>query len=100
MKTYPTTHKLHPEMLKDANRWVMEQINGQRIEPRNTRTTRKKPRSALLGFFFVSFVCFVVQTSYKMNLLKSSFCKIPSSRPRTYAPSTVTLMSGNWSGAR
>jgi phospholipase/carboxylesterase len=29
MNTYPTTHKLHPEMLQDANRWVMEQINGE-----------------------------------------------------------------------
>jgi phospholipase/carboxylesterase len=28
MSTYPTTHKLHPEMLQDANRWVMEQITG------------------------------------------------------------------------
>jgi phospholipase/carboxylesterase len=28
MKTYPTTHKLHPDMLKDANKWVMEQITA------------------------------------------------------------------------
>lgn len=28
MNTYPTTHRLHPDMLKDANRWVMEQITG------------------------------------------------------------------------
>ncbi len=26
LKTYPTTHRIHPEMLRDMNRWVMEQI--------------------------------------------------------------------------
>jgi phospholipase/carboxylesterase len=29
LHTYPTTHRLHPDMLKDANRWVMEQITGE-----------------------------------------------------------------------
>lgn len=29
MHTYATTHKLHPDMLKDANRWVMEQITAE-----------------------------------------------------------------------
>ena len=27
MHTYPATHRLHPDMLRDANRWVMEQCN-------------------------------------------------------------------------
>jgi phospholipase/carboxylesterase len=27
MHTYPTTHRLHPDMLRDVNRWVMEQCN-------------------------------------------------------------------------
>jgi phospholipase/carboxylesterase len=27
-QTYTTTHKLHPDMLKDANKWVMDQITG------------------------------------------------------------------------
>src|SRR5947209_2276360 len=26
LSTYPTTHRLHPSMLADANRWVMDQI--------------------------------------------------------------------------
>jgi phospholipase/carboxylesterase len=26
MHTYATTHRLHPDMLRDANRWVMDQI--------------------------------------------------------------------------
>jgi hypothetical protein len=26
MNTYATTHRLHPDMLRDANRWVMDQI--------------------------------------------------------------------------
>jgi phospholipase/carboxylesterase len=29
MHTYATTHRLHPDMLRDANRWVMEQINSE-----------------------------------------------------------------------
>lgn len=29
MKTYPTTNKLHPDMLRDANRWIMRQIAGE-----------------------------------------------------------------------
>jgi phospholipase/carboxylesterase len=28
MHTYPTTHKLHPDMLRDINRWVIETVNG------------------------------------------------------------------------
>lgn len=26
MQTYPTTHRLHPDMLRDMNRWVMSQV--------------------------------------------------------------------------
>jgi predicted esterase len=29
MHTYATTHRLHPDMLRDANRWVMEHINAE-----------------------------------------------------------------------
>ena len=29
LNTYPTTHRLHPDMLKDANRWVMDQITAE-----------------------------------------------------------------------
>jgi phospholipase/carboxylesterase len=29
MHTYATTHRMHPDMLRDANRWVMEQINAE-----------------------------------------------------------------------
>ncbi len=27
MHTYPTTHKLHPDMLRDLNRWIIEHCN-------------------------------------------------------------------------
>jgi phospholipase/carboxylesterase len=27
MHTYPTTHRLHPDMLRDVNRWIMETCN-------------------------------------------------------------------------
>ena len=27
MHTYPATHKLHPDMLRDINRWIMDNIN-------------------------------------------------------------------------
>jgi phospholipase/carboxylesterase len=27
MHTYPTTHRLHPDMLRDVNRWIMEECN-------------------------------------------------------------------------
>jgi phospholipase/carboxylesterase len=27
MHTYPTTHRLHPDMLRDVNRWLMEMCN-------------------------------------------------------------------------
>jgi phospholipase/carboxylesterase len=27
MHTYPTTHRLHPDMLRDVNRWVMDIVN-------------------------------------------------------------------------
>jgi phospholipase/carboxylesterase len=27
MKTYPTTHRIHPNMLRDIDRWVMDHIN-------------------------------------------------------------------------
>jgi phospholipase/carboxylesterase len=26
LHTYATTHRLHPDMLRDANRWVLEQV--------------------------------------------------------------------------
>jgi phospholipase/carboxylesterase len=29
MHTYPTTHRLHPDMLRDINRWVMHLMNAQ-----------------------------------------------------------------------
>lgn len=28
LHTYPATHRLHPHMLRDVNRWIMEQCNG------------------------------------------------------------------------
>jgi phospholipase/carboxylesterase len=28
LHTYPTTHRLHPDMLRDVNRWVMEAVNA------------------------------------------------------------------------
>jgi phospholipase/carboxylesterase len=28
LHTYATTHRLHPDMLRDANRWVMEQVTS------------------------------------------------------------------------
>src|SRR5207248_2136802 len=31
MQTYPTTHRLHTDMLRDANRWVMDQVTGEEI---------------------------------------------------------------------
>jgi phospholipase/carboxylesterase len=27
MNTYPTTHKLHPDMLRDVNRWIIKRCN-------------------------------------------------------------------------
>lgn len=27
LNTYPTTHRIHPDMLRDANRWVMQSID-------------------------------------------------------------------------
>jgi phospholipase/carboxylesterase len=27
MKTYPATHRLHPDMLKDLNRWIIDRCN-------------------------------------------------------------------------
>jgi phospholipase/carboxylesterase len=29
LHTYPTTHRLHPDMLRDANRWIMEQVTNE-----------------------------------------------------------------------
>ena len=26
--SYPTTHRVHPDMLRDVNRWIMETVNG------------------------------------------------------------------------
>jgi phospholipase/carboxylesterase len=28
LHTYPATHRLHPDMLRDVNRWIMEMCNG------------------------------------------------------------------------
>ncbi|HKB40819.1 MAG TPA: PHB depolymerase family esterase [Gemmataceae bacterium] len=28
MHTYPTTHRIHPDMLRDVNRWIMEHVNA------------------------------------------------------------------------
>jgi len=28
-RTYPTTHRLHPDMLRDVNRWIMGSINNE-----------------------------------------------------------------------
>jgi phospholipase/carboxylesterase len=29
MNTYPTTHRLHPDMLRDIDRWIMEHVNAE-----------------------------------------------------------------------
>jgi phospholipase/carboxylesterase len=29
MRTYPTTHRLHLDMLRDINRWIMERVNAE-----------------------------------------------------------------------
>ena len=29
MHTYPTTHRIHPDMLRDVNRWIMQHINAE-----------------------------------------------------------------------
>jgi phospholipase/carboxylesterase len=29
LHTYPTTHRLHPDMLRDVNRWVMESVTSE-----------------------------------------------------------------------
>jgi phospholipase/carboxylesterase len=29
MHTYPTTHRIHPDMLRDVNRWIMGHINDE-----------------------------------------------------------------------
>src|SRR5262249_49782403 len=34
MHTYPTTNKLHPDMLRDVNRWVMGSISSQETDLR------------------------------------------------------------------
>jgi phospholipase/carboxylesterase len=31
MTTYPTTHKLHPHMLRDVNRWIMDHIEAETL---------------------------------------------------------------------
>ena len=28
LETYPTNHKLHPDMLQDLNRWVIGHVNA------------------------------------------------------------------------
>jgi predicted esterase len=27
MHTYPATHRLHPDMLRDVNRWIIDMCN-------------------------------------------------------------------------
>jgi hypothetical protein len=29
MHTYPATHRLHPDMLRDVDRWIMETVNAE-----------------------------------------------------------------------
>jgi phospholipase/carboxylesterase len=29
LKTYPTTHRLHADMLRDIDRWIMDQVNAE-----------------------------------------------------------------------
>ncbi len=29
MHTYPTTHRIHPDMLRDIDRWIMDQVNAE-----------------------------------------------------------------------
>ncbi len=29
LHTYPTTHRLHPDMLRDVDRWIMDQVNAE-----------------------------------------------------------------------
>jgi predicted esterase len=29
LRTYPTTHRLHSDMLRDIDRWIMERVNGE-----------------------------------------------------------------------
>ena len=31
--SYPTTHKLHPDMLRDVNRWIMSEITADADAP-------------------------------------------------------------------
>jgi phospholipase/carboxylesterase len=31
MHTYPTTHRLHPHMLRDVNRWVMDHVQAEDV---------------------------------------------------------------------
>ena len=31
MQTYPTTHRLHTDMFRDANRWVMDHVTGEDV---------------------------------------------------------------------
>ena len=28
LRAYPTTHRIHPDMLRDVNRWVMSHVNA------------------------------------------------------------------------
>jgi predicted esterase len=29
LHTYPTTHRLHSDMLRDIDRWIMERVNAE-----------------------------------------------------------------------
>ena len=33
MKTYPTNHRLHPDMLGDVNRWIIGQLTAENPGP-------------------------------------------------------------------
>ncbi len=34
LRTYPTTHRIHPDMLRDIDRWIMDRVSSERIELR------------------------------------------------------------------
>ena len=31
MHTYPTTHRIHPDMLRDVDRWIMERVSNEDV---------------------------------------------------------------------
>src|SRR5262249_308879 len=44
MFSYPATHKLHPDMLRDINRWIMAQINGEAARTARLREFNRASR--------------------------------------------------------